>query len=139
MRLSILLVALLSTSGTFIYGQYEISIDYEIMENRKRNWVEEQLDDNLIYLFFDGGFENDVFTITYGNSILNVDSVSTDQVIGMAHLEVITNSVSNITIRKSNGPIADIDLSKSQSNYWHVWFYKDTLKVQAARYAPSYE
>jgi hypothetical protein len=129
--------------SALIYSQHVTlhynKVDYNLIENRKNDRIENTKDPNLIYLYFEGGFEDDFILLEYGNSFVEIDSVTTDQRSGLAHFEVIHNRFDSIQVMVFNGPGACIDLSKIKSNYWHFWFHQDTLRVQASRFAPTYE
>ena len=119
--------------------EYTTIINYDPIGNIKYMIEENPCQEYNIYVHFDGGFEDDEITIRYGQTKTQIDSVTTDESTGYAtHVIIPLFGVPEVSVSKSNGPILKIDVSKSQSNIWSIYFYHDTLVAQALKRLPIY-
>lgn len=141
MKGSIIIIILLIVFGCAkTTKKYEVRVLEHCIENKEKEWLENKLDNNVLYLFFLSGFKNDVIEIKYHDITFKEKSVITDQSLGLATVIVINkNADTNLKIRVSEGPELVFNPFEYESNKMGVYFKGDTLMCQPFRYAPTFE
>ena len=144
---TIILIGLLgqfcSNRQEIIPGEnYCIVINYTDNTNRiPRVTFDERLDDNILYLYFEEGFDSDTITIKKNNDpkirtlYLRADPFGLSDYTEYGCIE----SINTIEIRKNNGDPMTIEIKEKWMNKWAINFRKDTLSAQVLRHAPYYE
>lgn len=139
-NLKIFLAILVISGCAKTTKQYEIRVLNNYIENNKKEWLENKLDNNILYLFFLSGFNNDLVEINYNTISLKEKSVTTDESLGLATvLAIIKNAETNLKIKVSDGPELVLNPFDFESNKIGVYFNGDTLICQPFRFAPSFE
>lgn len=102
-NLKIILTILVVSGCAKTTKQYETKVLNNYIENNKKEWLESRLDNNVLYLFFLSGFNNDMVEISYHNITFNEKSVKTDESLGLATLVTfIKNADTNLKIKVSD-------------------------------------
>ncbi|MCE4564356.1 hypothetical protein INQ51_08530 [Maribellus sp. CM-23] len=120
--------------------RYQTKVLNNYIENDKKEWLENKLDNNVLYLFFLYGFNNEIIEIDYHNVTLKETSVTTDESLGLATVLVINkNADTNLKIKVSKGTELVFNPFEFESNKIGIYFNEDTLICQPFRYAPTFE
>ncbi len=119
---------------------YKTKVIFNYIENREVKKLEDNTDDDILYLFFTSGFQNDDVNINYYKTIINRKSITTEKSTSLATLIVISKNVDgDLTISISNGPKLKFNPFDCESNYWDIGLRKDTLFAQPYRHIPTFE
>lgn len=93
-----------------------------------------------VYLFFENGFDNHSISIFQNLHLHKEQNISTAY-IGLAEVFVLGKHemINSVSIQLENGPLAFIDIRRSNHNIWNVNFLDNTLRISALNNAPFYD
>jgi hypothetical protein len=122
--------------------RYCIVGNYADSTNRiPRASFDERIDGNILYLFFEEGFDSDTITIRKNNEReirtlhLRSDAFGLSDYTEYGCMQ----SIKAIEIRKNNGDPMTIEIREGWMNKWAINFRSDTLIAQVLKHAPYYE